>query len=131
MQASSLQCNTQVVSSQANQHQVYRIGHDWYANGVTYAQYPGMMQALGTSPCHINDLYPFATKYRAEIALARVQHRLPATGQTVKWPVSRQFRYGTVRSTRGNYAIVATSTHHTERVRLDKLILVEKEGAQA
>jgi hypothetical protein len=116
--------------SQANT-QVYRIGRTWYVDGITYAQYPGMMQAFGTSPCHINDLYPFATKYRAEIALARVQHCLPASGQTVKWPVSRQFRFGTVKSTRGNYAIVATSTAQTERVRLDKLIMVEQEGAGA
>jgi hypothetical protein len=119
------------------QTDIYRVGRSWYAQGVTYQQYPATMRMLAIDASHANELYPFSTRAKAEAAFAKVQQRPPTFGQTVKWPVRghtlggrgvSRFRFGTLQQTRGNYAIVTTSAHQTERVRLDRLIFVEKQG---
>jgi hypothetical protein len=136
MQTSHLDYTQSTAPLQAT---IYCVGRSWYAKNVTWSRYPATMRILGIDASQANALYPFSTRAKAKAALLKAQQSTPQ--QTVKWPVRTwaldvrsvsTFRFGTLQKTRGDYAIVATSIGRTERVRLARLIMVEKqEGVTA
>ena len=113
---------------------IYQRERNWYAIGGAYRQYPDIAQRFRISDQRLDDPVPFAHRYEAAIAYGRAQGALPGDGADVIWVVSSRqiggrrvtmWRHGAVLATCGSYATVQTATGHTERIRLDQLIMVE------